>query len=192
MIIVGAGAAGIESSGLFMKQSEEEIIFYDNKIIESKIWNKFSVINDIETIKQILKINPKFCVAIGNPRRREKMFNLMIKLGAKPTNIIVSKTILSKVNENATIIQPGVCISFDVKIGKSCLIHNNSSIGHKITIGDFVNISPLCSIIGPCKIGDYSYIGAKSVIMPNINIGKNTYIKPGSVVNRNLKDYETF
>ncbi|HPX75221.1 MAG TPA: hypothetical protein PLW77_01420 [Bacteroidales bacterium] len=192
MIIVGAGAAGIESSGLFMKQSEEEIIFYDNKIIESKIWNKFSVINNIETVKQILKINPKFCVAIGNPRRREKMFNFMIKLGAEPTNIIVSKTILCEVNENATIIQPGVCISFDVKIGKSCLIHNNSSIGHKITIGDFVNISPLCSIIGPCKIGDFSYIGAKSVIMPNINIGKNTYITPGSVVNRNLKDYETF
>jgi sugar O-acyltransferase (sialic acid O-acetyltransferase NeuD family) len=193
MIIVGAGAAGIETAGFFLNQPDkEEIIFYDKNVIEKKIWNKFLVVNDLETIKQILKNNPKFCVTIGNPRKREKMFNLMIKLGAVPTNIIVSKTISSEISENATIIQPGVCISFDVIIKNSCFIHANSVIGHKVEIGNFVNISPLCSIIGPCKIGDFSYIGAKSVIMPNINIGKNTYITPGSVVNRDIKDYETF
>lgn len=193
MIIVGAGAAGIETAGFFLNQPDkEEIIFYDKNVIEKKIWNKFLVVNDLETIKQILKNNPKFCVTIGNPRKREKMFNFMLDLGAKPKNIIASKNILSKIKENATLIQPGVCISFDTNIGKSCLIHANSVIGHEVEIGNFVNISPLCSIIGPCKIGDYSYIGAKNVIMPNINIGKNVYITPGNIINRNIKDYETF
>ena len=192
MIIVGAGAAGIETSAFFMEISDEEIIFYDNKVIKHKIWNKHKVINDLEILKEILKTNPKFCVAIGNPRKREKMFNFMLDLGAKPKNIVASKNILSKIKENATLIQPGSCISFDTNIGKSCLIHANSVIGHEVEIGNFVNISPLCSIIGPCKIGDYSYIGAKNVIMPNINIGKNVYITPGNIINRNIKDYETF
>ncbi|MDD2387897.1 MAG: hypothetical protein PHP52_14065 [Bacteroidales bacterium] len=193
MIIVGAGSAGKETSGILMQQTDEEIIFFDQINHENLIWNKFAVYSDFEVIKSFLTNNPEFCVAIGQPRKREKMFDLFLSFRAKPKNIISKNAnLLSNIDDNGTIIQPGVCISYDVNIGKSCFIHANSVIGHRVKIGDFTNISPLCSIIGPCEIGNYSYIGAGSIIMPNITIGKKCHITPGSIVNKHLKDYETF
>ncbi len=193
MIIVGAGSAGKETSGILMQDSNEDLVFFDPNCKMNKIWNKFQVISDLKILKKLINSNPHFCVAIGQPRKREKMFNSVLKLGALPKNIISKSAYsLSGIADNGTIIQPGVKISYDVIIGKSCFIHANSVIGHKVFIGDFVNISPLCSIIGPCKIEDYTYIGAGSIIMPNITIGKNCYITPGSTVNRDIKDHETF
>lgn len=193
MIIAGAGSAGKETSGLLMQQSDEDIIFFDQKYKGDKIWERFIVISDFEALKLIIKTNPSFCVAIGNPRKRKKLFEKISSIGGKPKNII-SKNInsISPIAEKSIIIQPGVAISYDVFLGKSCIIHTNSTIGHKVSIGDFVNISPLCSIIGPCKIGNESYIGAHSVIMPGVIIGNNAYIPVGSIVKRDVLDFETF
>lgn len=194
MIIVGAGSAGKETSGILMQSSSEEIVFFDENVLsELLIWDKFLVINSLEELKKIVAKAPSFCVAIGNPRKREKMYNLMLKIGGIPKNILANNTsFLSNPIKNGSIFQSGVCISYEVSIGKSCLLHANSVIGHKTIIGDFVNISPLCSIIGPCTIGNNTYIGASTTILPNLKIGNNVYVPAGSLVNRNLKDYETF
>ncbi len=195
MILVGCGSAGKETLAMLLEQGKtDNIFFYDeNKNAEDFIFEKYMVIKDTETLIEALKIDNRFCVSIGNPRRRKKMFDKFIQLNAKPTNVIWNKNMsISKLQENATIIQPGVHISYEVIIGKSCLIHNNTSIGHKTIIGDFVNIGPLCSLIGPCTIGNETYISAGSIILPNVTIGNNVYVKAGSIVNRDLKDFETF
>ena len=193
MIIVGSGSAGKETSGIIMLQSDEEIFFFDNNPKEHLIYGKYHVISNIKKIIEIIKKDNKFCVAIGHPRIRARMFNFMLEIGAKPANVVSYKSfILSSIYENATIIQPGVCISYDVKIGKSNMIHANSVIGHKVEIGDFVNISPLCSIIGPTKIDDFTYIGTGSIVNPGLYIGKYSYITPGSIVKRDVKAYETY
>ncbi|HRT00735.1 MAG TPA: hypothetical protein P5312_11915 [Bacteroidales bacterium] len=193
MIIVGSGSAGKETSGIIMLQSDEEIFFFDNNPKENLIYGKYHVISNIKKIIEIIKKDNKFCVAIGHPRIRARMFNFMLEIGAKPANVVSYKSfILSSIYENATIIQPGVCISYDVKIGKSNMIHANSVIGHKVEIGDFVNISPLCSIIGPTKIDDFTYIGTGSIVNPGLYIGKYSYITPGNIVKRDVKDYKTY
>lgn len=193
MIIVGAGSAGKETSGILMQESNENIVFFDQNYSGEKIWNRFPVITEIDELKPIITSNPDFCVAIGHPRKREKLFNLLLEIGAISKNMVSKKAnILSETPVNGTIIHSGVCISYDVTIGTSCFIHANTVIGHKVALGNFVNISPLCSVVGPCKIDDYAYIGAHSLILPNITIGKYSYITPGSIVNRDIKDYETF
>jgi len=195
MILVGCGSAGKETLAMLLEQGKtDNIFFYDeNKNAEDFIFEKYMVIKDTETLIEALKIDNRFCISIGNPRRRKKMFNKLIQLNAKPTNVIWDKNMsISKLQENATIIHPGVHISYDVKIGKSCFIHSNSSISHKITIGDFVNISPLCALIGPCEIGNETYISVGSIVLPNVKIGNNVYVQAGSVVNRDVKDFETF
>lgn len=195
MILVGCGSAGKETLAMLLEQGKtDNLFFYDeNKNAEDFIFNKYMVIKTTEELIKALKVDNRFCVSIGNPRRRRKIFDKLIQLKAKPSNVIWDeKMSISKLQENASIIQPGVYISYDVQIGKSCLIHNNTSIGHKTIIGDFVNIGPLCSLIGPCIIGDETYISAGSIILPNIKIGNNVYINPRSIVNRDLKDFETF
>jgi sugar O-acyltransferase (sialic acid O-acetyltransferase NeuD family) len=195
MIIVGAGSAGIETANIvILNNPNERLFFFDENIAKvHRSINNYQLVCNIPDLKKIIELDSNFCVAIGNPRIREKMYKKMISLGATPKNISDNslKTI-SKLEENASIFQPGISISYDVKIGKSCLIHANSVIGHKVEIGDFVNISPLCSIIGPAKIGKNTYIGAGAIILPNLQIGNNVYITAGSLVNKDLKDFETF
>ena len=195
MIIVGTGSAGKEAYGVYSKNNDvSNIVFFDeNYAKDSLLYNKHKVITTTEELNLEIKKNAEFCIAIGNPRIRKKVFDKFIELTGIPKNISYNKIqSISDIIENASIFQPGVVISYDVKIGNSCIIHANSTIGHKVNIGNFVNISPLCSIIGPCTIGSETYIGAGSIILPNINIGKNVFIKPGSIVNKDLRDFETF
>lgn len=208
MIIAGAGSAGKETLAFYVtttgktiaeiydKTNKLNIYFYDTgKICKNYLYDIYPILKTKEELQSVIMENPDFCVAIGHPRLRERMFNHILQIGGHPKNIIRhdSVKLFSEISEGqANIIYPNVCISFDFCIGKSCIIHANSAIGHCVTIGNFVNIGPLCSVIGPCEIGDFSYIGAGSVILPNCKIGRNVIVSAGSVVNRDVADYETF
>lgn len=195
MIIAGAGSAGKETLEIYLSTGKKDIVLYDdNPVKNAELFDGHKIIcTESELITEIKK-NPLFCVAIGNPRRRKKLFDRILALGGVPANIMNTNLFycISDIPQNGTIIQPGVNISYGLEIGQSCIIHANSTIGHKVKIGNFVNINPLCSVIGPCEIGDFSYIGARSVILPNCKIGRNVIISAGSVVDRDLADYETF
>lgn len=195
MIIAGAGSAGRETLGLYLSAGGTDIVLFDDKPETLEAFaDKYDIVKTEEELRIAIAKNPNFCVSVGYPRLRERLFNRLIALGGLPKSIINPNFLytLSEIPDNGTIIQPGVNISYGLTIGKSCMIHANSTIGHKVKIGNFVNVSPLCSIIGPCEIKDYSYIGAHSVVLPGTTIGHNAIIPAGSVVNRNVKDYETY
>ena len=208
MIIAGAASAGKETlafyvttegkgvSDIYEKSNLKDVYFYDTgKDCQDLLFGIYPVIKTTDELLPIIQKNPDFCVAIGHPRLRERVFNSLVELGGHPKNIIrySSVNLFSEIPEGqANIIHPGVNISYDFEIGKSCIIHANAVIGHKVRMGNFVNVSPLCSIIGPCEIGDYAYIAAGSVVLPHHRIGRNAIIPAGSVVNRDVKDYETF
>ncbi len=195
MIIAGAGSAGKETMEIYLSTGKKNIVLYDdNQIKNAELFVGHKIIcKENELIAEIKK-NPLFCVAIGNPRRREKLFDKILSLGGIPANIMNTNLFycISDISQNGSIIQPGVNISYGFEMGKSCMLHANSTIGHKVKLGNFINIGPSCAIIGPCEIGDYLYIGAGSVILPHHKIGRNVVISAGSVVDRDLADYETF
>lgn len=195
MIIAGAGSAGIETTGICLLSGCNDIVLYDDNINSNDlILQKYHVIKTEEELIFAIKRNPQFCVAIGNPRRRKRVFDKILAIGGLPANVINHSLVccLSDIPKNGTVIHNGVSISYGLEIGKSCLIHANCTIGHKVKIGNFVNIGPLCSIVGPCEIGDFSYIGAGSTILPHHKIGRNVIVSAGCVVNKNLNDFETF
>lgn len=196
MIIVGAGSAGIETLGIYLSTGKTDVVLYDDKPNTNVeiLGQKYKIISSEDDLRDEISKNPKFCVAVGNPRMREKLFERLIALGGIPTNIMNDKLFynISDIPQNGSIIQPGVNISYGFEIGKSCMIHANSTIGHKVKLGNFINIGPSCAIIGPCEIGDYSYICAGSVILPHHKIGRNVIVSAGSVVDRDIVDYETF
>lgn len=196
MIIAGAGSAGIETLGIYLSTGKTDVVMYDDKTNANVefLGQQYKIISTEEDLLCQISRNPEFCVAVGNPRMREKLFERLVALGGKPTNIMNTKFLysISDLSQNGSIIQPGVNISYGFEMGKSCMLHANSTIGHKVKLGNFINIGPSCAIIGPCEIGDYSYIGAGSVILPHHKIGKHVVVSAGSVVDRDLADYETF
>ena len=196
MIIAGAGSAGIETLGIYLSTGKTDVVLFDDKSNTNVefLGQQYKIISTEEDLLCEISRNPEFCVAVGNPRMREKLFERLVALGGEPTNIMNTKFLysISDLSQNGSIIQPGVNISYGFEMGKSCMIHANSTIGHKVKLGNFINIGPSCAIIGPCEIGDYSYIGAGSVILPHHKIGRNVIVSAGSVVDRDLADYETF
>jgi len=196
MIIAGAGSAGKEALAvLLIKETHsEDIIFFDNgSMSPDTVCDKYTVLKTEEELKEHIIKCPHFCVAIGQTRLRERLYKMLLALGGIPSNVIAPNAFIkSTFPNNGTIIQPGAVLSYDIIVGKSCIIHANATIGHKVAIGDFVNISPLVSIVGPCTIGPHCFIGSGSVILPHLTIGKHVLIPAGSVVKRDLKDYETF
>lgn len=195
MIIAGAGSAGIETLAVYNNGEiiDNDIVFFDNKLTENNfIPPQYRIINDIEELKYFIERNPNFCVAVGNPRLRAKLFDTLMQNGGNPV-LVKSKNImqLSEIGDNGSIIHPSVTISYGCKFGKSAMLHAGCVIGHKVEIGNFANVGPLASIIGPCKIGNYAYIGAKSLILPNVKIGNNAFIEAGAIVEKDVADFET-
>lgn len=195
MIIIGTGGLARETMAILLNNNpNENIIFFDeNKNCPSLLYNKYIVITSYNELSKILS-NNKFIVCIGNPRIREKLTKKIKSIGGQNANVISKDTSIFQYSEfsEGTIIEPYVGISYGITIGIGCAIHIHASIGHSAKIGNYVNIGPAATIIGPTEIGNYSYIGAKALIMPNLKIGNNVIVKAGTVVNRDLTDYETF
>ncbi|MGQ9846168.1 MAG: PglD-related sugar-binding protein [Bacteroidales bacterium] len=196
MIIVGAANLGLEVLAILLANKYSgKIVFYDtDKAKEGILYNQYSVITSEAQIKQELKINNDFIVAIGHPRLRERMYNKMLALGGNPTNVISTNAhLFTFLNPfKGCIIEPGAGISHSVEIGEGCAIHINCTIGHAVKLGKFVNIGPGANVVGPCVISDYAYVGVGAIILPNVHIGKNAIISAGSLVNRDVDDFETF
>lgn len=196
MLIIGTGGLGKEILGILLVDGfKDEIVFYDeNQDAPDNLYKKHKIIKDLNVLKEYFSVGDRrFITGIGNPRIREKLTLKIEKAGGELVSVISKHIFIFPYNEkySGVIIQPGVGISHNVKIGKGNAIHINSTIGHGTTIGKYVNIGPNASIIGPVEIGDYSYISAQATILPGIKIGKNVVITSGKVVNRDVADFET-
>lgn len=195
MIIVGAGALGLETLGVLIDNNfSDEIVFFDDNPKKDKlIFNSFRIISSKEELVSCIKKNPDFVVSIGHPRIREKKYLEMIKLGGNPVNVISNKAHVFPYLKPfyGCIIEPSAGISHGVEMGEGCAIHINCTIGHEVKMGKFVNVGPGANIVGPCIIGNYTYISVGAIVLPNIRIGNNVLIGSNVVVNKNIADYET-
>ena len=196
MVIIGTGGLGKEVLGILIKDKfPDDIVFFDeNTKVPDILYNKFKVIKDLKSLKKyFLKGDKRFITGIGHPRIREKLTIKIEKAGGKLFSVISKGIFIFPFNEKyiGVIIQPGVGISHNVKIGKCAAIHINSTIGHSTIIGKYVNIGPNVSVIGPVQIGDYSYISAQAIVLPNIKIGKNVVVTAGKVIDKDIADFET-
>jgi sugar O-acyltransferase (sialic acid O-acetyltransferase NeuD family) len=192
MIIVGAKGFAVEVLEiLFQLDYKSEIFFYDDSTNESQDlkFNKFKILRNEKDAEKVIINQPEFCVGIGNPKLREKMFYKFIKLGGNPSNVIspFAKIGHFDVKMGKCInIMTGTIITNEVRIGKGVLLNLNCTIGHNSTIGEFTELSPGVHISGNCHIGNNVSIGTGAVILPKISIGDNSFIGAGSVVTKDI------
>jgi len=196
MLIVGTGGMGKEVLGLLVSSAKErEIYFFDqDKSVPNKLFGKYPVLKLEEDVANLFKEKScEFIVGIGQPRIRERLTLKMETLGGELASLIRSSSFIFPFNKPSIglLAHPGVGVSHGADIGKSCVLHINSTIGHDVILGKFVSIGPNSSIIGPSSIGDYGCIGANATILPGIKIGKNVVIGAGSIIDRNIDDNET-
>lgn len=191
IVIVGCGGFGREALALINQNFYEPIGFIDqnpNAFSQSG----YPIIGDDRIIPTlaIKKIATSICIALGNPAKRAKIFQLSEKYGldipsiAHPSSIILSSSHIS----DGTIVYPNVVVMNDCTIGKGVLLNTNVTIGHDVTVGNFCNINPGARLAGRITIGEGAFIGIGATIIENITVGAGATIGAGSVVIRDVPE----
>lgn len=195
MILVGAkGFAKEVFEIVFKNKQSESIVFYDDINLNGTqtIFEDYVVLQSIEEAKDYFeKKDNRFCIGVGNPILRKKMFDKFTQINGIPTSTIsVDAKIGSKeviVGVGTTILD-GAIISNSVTIGTGCILYYNAILTHDCKVGDFVEISPAAILLGRCTVGSYTQIGANSTILPDITIGSNVIVGAGAIVTKNVPD----
>ncbi len=194
MLIIGAGGHAREVLDVFEKNNEIIKLFFFDDIstdLPQNLYGKYAILRNTIEVKNLFTTDPGFVLGIGNPVIRLKMANKFSDLGGELCSIISSKAVIGSRNVNLASglnIMHGVIITNDITIGKGTLINANTTIHHNVRIGEYCEISPLCSLTGGVTVGDFSFIGSGVTVIPKVKIGNNCNIGAGSTVINDIPD----
>lgn len=193
LLIIGASGHGKVVADIALKMNKWESISFldDNENLKSSMG-----IDVIGTTKDVHKFidSHDVIVSIGNNSTREKIQNMLEKLGASIPVLIHPSAIIGNDVEIGigTVVIAGVVINCCTKIGKGCIINTSATIGHDNIIEDFVHISPGAHLAGTVKVGQGSWLGIGSIVRNNIIITQNVNIGAGAVVVKNITESGTY
>lgn len=141
----------------------------------------------------VKKSHPGLRVILGidPPALRKTLFaqygaDSVVELKA-PTSHVSHRAVL----DDGVVIQRGVEIMPQARLGKACKLHLNVTVHHGVKIGDFCTIGPSAQLLGNVEIGECAYIGAGVIIKQRCRIGRNATIGAGAVVLRDVPDNAT-
>lgn len=191
MVIVGTGGHAIDllSDGSVM--STYNPLYFFNSIdsnIPPIILENYTVFKTVEELIHLPEHQKKFILALGSPKNRKTLCDIMETAGLIPVSYISPTALIAS---NATIgkgvnIMPLAAVFGESSIGKGVLVNSHATIHHEVSLGDFCEISPGCRILGKVILGEHVLIGANATILPGLQIGHHTIIGAGSVVSKNL------
>lgn len=166
---------------------------------ENKVWNLIGfldendehhgtqmhgspILGDLEWLKQ--HPHTAVVVAIGSSANRRKI--VLELLCADHTRFATLVHPLAWISKRVdigpgTVIDAGVLISPDAKIGKHVILNNNCTIGHDTVVEDYVTVAPNASIAGEVHIGEGCDIGANCTIIQGNSIGHWSVVGAGAV-----------
>lgn len=193
MLIIGAKGFAKELVEVLFEKKLERLAFFDDISERSTAlaFGKYPIIRDQNTLLEWFSKDSTFCLGLGNPQLRKKLYDYMIMNGGTVKSVVSSRSMIGSLDTDmghGCCILPLSIIANGTKIGKCGLIYHHVGITHDCEIGDFVEISPGAKLLGACQIGDFVSIGANATILPKIKIGNNVTIGAGSVVTKNIPD----
>lgn len=177
-------------SPLFVAKNKKEVSdsdFLNDVICETEV-ERYSDIN--------------YVIGIGNNFIRQKIVNYF-KKKLEFTNLFHPNVTFGHGQKNnidackGSILCAGLNLTNNILSGNFCIFNRQVTIGHDVTLGDYVNISPGSIISGNVEIGDFCYIGAGSIINQGnrekrLTIGNNTIIGSGAVVINSCEANSTY
>jgi len=191
LLILGAGGHAKVIKETAMESSKFNTFHYldDNKNLIKENKNIIGEFKDLflDSIKSIYK---NAFIAVGDSKKREKLFKNLIKEGYNLPVLIhptswVSKS--AKISEGSIILANST-IQANVTIGSNVIINNNCSIDHDSIIENSSHICPGVNLAGNVRIGKRTWVGIGSSIIQNIEIGNDVLIGAGSVITKSLPD----
>jgi sugar O-acyltransferase (sialic acid O-acetyltransferase NeuD family) len=195
MIIAGAGGHARELLDLLTIKEGEELFLFDNiNVSPPASINGFALIGTEAEVKSILKRDPRFIIATGNPSVRKKLYQLFLTWGGQPFTFVADTALVSEqhtsIGEAANIMHAAF-ISNHVQIGTGTLVNTRAHLHHDVQTGDFCEIGPAALLLGKAKIGDDVFIGAGAIVLPGIEVDNAAIVGAGAVVTKHVAAGQT-
>lgn len=193
MLIVGAKGLAKELLQILQELGEDEnLCFYDDvsSDLPKKLFKKYPILYNTEQIQSLLKTDSRFTLGLGQPQLRKKLCQKFEDLGGKLISTISKEAYICQedvsIGEGANLMS-GVKISNGVSIGKALLAYYDVIITHDVNIGDYVELSPGCKLLGNVQVEDEVHIGSGAIILPKLKIGKGAIVGAGAIVTKDVK-----
>ncbi len=188
IVIVGAGGFGREVLEIYKEQNkiqrEWDILgFLDEKnAMWEKSINNYPVLGGFDWFDN--KKDVGCVIAIGDPKTRMRIAQLLEKKGVQFYNAIHPSVIISDFVSMGmdVIICAGSIISVNSVIKNHVIINLNCTIGHDVVLENFCSIMPGVSISGEDHLGEGVYVGTGAKFIQQINVGEWTLIGAGATV----------
>jgi sugar O-acyltransferase (sialic acid O-acetyltransferase NeuD family) len=200
VIIIGAGGFGrevlwsiIDINKLLEKYDFLGFIDDDKKLWNTKI-HGHNVLGGLNWFSKHKDEDFSCVIAIGDPKIRKKIVDTLSSYDLSYETIIHPSVIFSDSIQIGigTIIQAGVILTVDTKIGNHVHINIHSTIGHDCNVSDFVTINPGVHVNGDTKIGEGSFLGSGATLKHNIILERWSVIGAGSVLLSNTKEFSIY
>ena len=193
MLIVGAKGLAKELLQIITESGKDQsLYFYDDVSLDlpKVLYGRYEVFSNTEQVRSLFNLDSRFILGLGQPHLRKQLNQKFEDLGGQLTSTISKEAYASKedvsLREGANLMA-GVKISNGVKIGKALLAYYDVIITHDVKIGDFVELSPGCKLLGRVTIEDNVHVGTAAIILPNIILGARAVIGAGAVVTKDVK-----
>lgn len=197
LLIGGGGHCKSILDTLYRCNLYEEIGVVDKAIHANKILDSYLVGTD-DALPVLFEqgYTDAFVSAgsIGNPALRKKLFSKILEIGFDIPNIIDPTAYVSTQCHLGKGIFFGkrVVVNTSVEIDNAAIVNTGVIIEHDCKIGSFVHLAPGATICGDVSIGCDSHIGANATVIQGLEVGSNVLIGAGSVVTKSIKDYKKY
>ncbi|MCB9246142.1 MAG: NeuD/PglB/VioB family sugar acetyltransferase [Flavobacteriales bacterium] len=192
MLLAGTGGHALELIDIFLQNNPHSVLHFFNELSPQLYKDQvksYPILRTDSEVSHLFRSTTEFCVAVGSPLLRERLYFKMKALGGKATHIIASSAQISQeikeLGEGANVMH-GVFISAHCRIGVNVLFNTHSSIHHGVIVGDHCEISPGARVLGNAIIGSKVSIGSNAVILPGIELGDEAIVGAGAVVTKNV------
>ena len=80
-----------------------------------------------------------------------------------------------------TYVAAGAVVQHDVRVGEHGIVNSAASVHYRCRIGDFVHLSPGCTLVDSITVGDGAWCGYGSVVLPGAVVAADEQVMPGTV-----------
>lgn len=126
--------------------------------------------------------------SIGNPQRRQVLFDKVRKLGFSLPPIVHARASIGsgvKIDCGAQVMA-GAIINAGTQVGQNAIVNSGAIIEHNTTLGPHTHVAPGAVVCADVKIEHAAHIGAGATILQGLTIGHHALVAAGAVVTRDI------
>ena len=198
LIIIGAGDFGRETVWVaermnLIKPAWNILGFVDDGKVGEEI-DGYPVLGGVERLCSYSKEIYVTC-AIADGEIKERIWNRLSRnANIHAATLIDPSAIIGKgcaVGEGS-IICAGTVLAIATRLGKSCIVNLNCTVGHDTILGDYCTVHPGCNISGKVVLGERILMGTGTKVIQGLHIASDVILGAGAVVVRNIEESGTY